>query len=295
MTRIVKPGDANNLIQRYLNGEGAGAAGKAIGIAQSQALRILHAYKIPIRSRRLRVPDSAIGRYINGESEVSLAIAFNVSRGVIRRQLIEANISPRNHSEGMYVRMKRTPPDERLRLATAAHTAIRGKMRSDKERARRAITSQSTLRYVTPTETIVMDWLKVRDVTCTPQLAIGGYNVDIAIHMPSVALEIQCSGGGSASRPHNHIKRTKYLLHSGWHVLYVLISTSHPLLEALADNLVAWMETLGRNKPYIGEYQVVRGDGEFVSSLSADFQDGTCIMYRTRRNNTAGQHPVIRQ
>lgn len=69
--------------------------------------------------------EEIIERFKSGDSVKAIAEHFKVGRPAIVRRLKEAGLKPRNRSEGMYARMARTTPEERKRLASAAHKAIR--------------------------------------------------------------------------------------------------------------------------------------------------------------------------
>lgn len=235
-----------------------------------------------------------IQRYLSGESEKALAVAFGVSRPVIRRRLLEHGIKPRNRSEGMFARMARTSPEDRSRLAEAAHAAVRGKRRTWDELLLRAKTREKTGQYVVKTEMILMNWFQARGATCTPQKAVGRYNVDIALYEPPIAVEVRYSRWPGCSRPKNHIQRTVDLLNAGWHVLYVLIDREHPLLEATADEIVSWAKGLRGLPSFPSQYRVIRGDGEDAPFLSSQFQSGACVFSHATGTNPSSHHRVPR-
>ena len=215
--------------------------------------------------------DELIQRYIDGESEQSLALAYGISRPTIRRRLIARGITPRNRSQSMSIRMSRTNVAQRLQMTTNAHKARRAMGSSVEELHAKALSRQRSLSKAAPLENDLLLLLEERGLACTPQLAVGAYNLDIGIHAPPIAVEIQWSSRPFSSRPNYHRKRTEYLLNQGWHVCYVLVNRMHPLRDAAADDIISWAKELGGSKPPRGQYRVIRGDGQFVAALSGQF------------------------
>src|SRR6266568_3349358 len=81
-----------------------------------------------VNMSRERIPlevSDLVKRYLGGESENALAKSLGVSRNVIERRLRETNIKRRGGSASMFLRMSQTSPEERSRLAFAAHEAVR--------------------------------------------------------------------------------------------------------------------------------------------------------------------------
>lgn len=216
--------------------------------------------------------DDLVRRYVVGESEKALAEAFGVGRQAIRRVLLEAGIQPRNRSEGMFTRMAQTSPEERARLASAAHAAVRGRSvpRAEKEaRARTMEARGASAHTVSPAELVFAGWLRENGLPVVHQKAVGPYNVDIAAG--SVAVEIL---GGGWHRAKLHGERLRYILDAGWDVIYIWAAArDYPLGPGAAEYVIAHLEFRDRNPAAPRCYRVIRGGGQFVAGGSADCDD----------------------
>lgn len=225
--------------------------------------------------RRYNIPldvDDLVQRYARGESEKALAETFGVSRDVIRRRLVKAGVEPRNRSDAMFVRMAHASPEERSRLADAAHAAVRGKPRSTEfliSRAKGIETLGAAHGTVSAAEILLASMLRGYWLQVTHQKAIGPYNADLAAG--TVAVEVL---GGSWHRSKRHRKRLRYLLDAGWDVIFVWVDGLHyPLGRGAAEYVAAHCEFRSRNPAAPRCYRVIRGDGKFVAEGSADGDD----------------------
>ena len=226
-------------------------------------------------SRKIEIPNlvNFVRRYEAGESVKALASELGISRIVFRRNLLAAGVDPRNRSQGMFARMARTAPNERRQLAAAANIGRRNvsPVRELEISCLQAQTKERTLAKAAPLEFDFMAWMIELGFACTPQKAVGPYNLDIAVHQPPIAVEIAFSSNPFSSRPRHHRERTEYLLNAGWHVCYILVNRMHPLRIQAAQNIITWAQLLSCNETNRRQYRVIRGDGEFVSSLSNQF------------------------
>lgn len=225
--------------------------------------------------RRYNVPidvDDLVKRYSRGESEKALAKVFGVSRTIIRNRLVKAGVQPRGRSEAMFIRMANTSPEERARLATAAHDAVRGKPKTPEFLlARAAGVEKQGARHgnVSPAELILASDLRNATLPVVHQKAIGPYNVDIATG--TVAVEVL---GGGWHRSKLHGKRLRYMLDAGWDVIYIWVDGRRsPLRPGAAQYVVAHCEFRDGNPALPRCYRVIRGGGEFVAEGSADGDD----------------------
>ncbi len=211
---------------------------------------------------KLNIPnlDSILQRYVNGESELSLARQIGVDRGVIRRRLISAGIRPRNISEANIFSMSQMSSEERKARAAMANSKVKGMKRSDEDCIRRAIARQKTLQYISATEIIIRRWFEQRHIKCVPQLAVFRYNLDIAIESPPIDVEVKYCSTSHVSLNKRIHGRTKYLLNHGWHVAFIMIDPNHPLLEIVADNIADW--AYGLNQTPYPQYKVFNGNGD---------------------------------
>ena len=203
--------------------------------------------------------DDLVRRYLAGTSEQTLAAELGVSRTPVRRILLEAGVEPRGRSDAMLLRMAQTSPDERQRLAAAAHDAVRGKRRGPDELALRAVARQVTCQYLGRGEDLLRGWLAERGLPTTPQLAAGPYNIDLAA--PPVAVELWLSTNHPMRRARLR-QKTEDLCDLGWLVVWVWVGNGDMLCESVADKIVTLAESARRDPSLLGQHRVVRGRGD---------------------------------
>ena len=207
-----------------------------------------------------------INRYLSGESVKHLAESFGFSRQVVYRVLRHANITPRNRSESMYVRMEQTPPEERKRLALAANEAKRGLANTPEMLHKRALAHK---RFIGVFEREFIDALTNAGIPVVPQQPFLSYN--FAICCGNIAVEIDTQGGIPTHKPKT-MKRIVECLHAGMNMLYVAIppKTASIPVECY-DKVISIVEECRRNPPARCQYWVVRRTGEVYSTGSFDF------------------------
>jgi hypothetical protein len=225
--------------------------------------------------RRYNIPldvDDLVRRYVAGESEKALAESLDVSRGTVRNRLLKAGVQPRNRSEGMFTRMAQTSPEERARLASAAHAAVRGRPLSTSHKLASAATKEAmgiNAPGVSPAEKMLAGWLAEAGLPVISQKAVGPYNVDIA--SGTVAVEIF---GGGWHKTKLEGERLRYILNAGWDVLYIWVhATRFPLTAGAAQYVLAHCQFRDGNPAAPRCYRVIRGGGEFIAEGSADGDD----------------------
>ena len=274
MTRKVPPEQLAHARHLYESGLSIAAVAEALAIPFATAQGWLYRSGVLMREsstgshtaslkRHSGIVNAVVNRYTAGDSEKSLAAEFSVSRAVIRRILVREGIRPRGRSESMYLRMEHTPADERRALTTAAHAFNRGRRKSADWLARQAIGKQITLCRVGNGEDIFAEWLRQRGLESIPQLAVSKYNLDLAI--APVAVEIHVSPANPLAIPRIR-QRVKDLTELGWHIIYVWVTKSHFLSERAADDVVAFLQVAKSDPSSIGQYRVIRGSGQFVTS-----------------------------
>lgn len=226
---------------------------------------------------RLDVPD-LVRRYQAGESVQKLARERGVDRGIVRRRLVESGIQPRNRSASLKVRMGRMTPAEKKRLTAAAHRARRGAKISAAETGKRSVSRQRSLSHAAPAVLRFGRRLKKRGLAVIPEMAIGPYNLDLAIQSPPVAVEVYAARAASGLMLARHPKRTKYLLDRGWTVLIVWANPlRYPLGVATEEHIVAIAEEMRRRPSARGQYRVIRGDGQSPPACKSYLNDPALI------------------
>lgn len=225
--------------------------------------------------------DDIVRRYESGESEKSIADSFRVDRGVIRRRLISAGVTPRNCSSAMYVRMANTTAEERLRLTQAAHDAVRGKPKRPETLIKSAKTRERTraLERRSDIEGEFAMMLAAREIKFRRNAAVGPYNVDFAVDSHSVAVEI-FGGGWHAHGSHadRFLKRTKYLMDRSWSVVVIWADRRRtPLSRGAVDELVAHMNARRANPSTGRQYRMLLGNGEDAPALRSYLNDPATV------------------
>jgi very-short-patch-repair endonuclease len=234
--------------------------------------------------------DNLVQSYVSGESELSIANRFGISRSVVRRLLLKSGVQPRGQSEANIVSMSRMTPEQREARCASAHASARGRKQKLVEKVRRAQTRQNRLRGVSQIESALCTKLTDRGLQVVQQQAIGPYNCDIGA--APVAVEVF---GGGWHWHGRHLKRAperiRYLLDAGWHVLMVSVTSRHPVSDALADYIASYVEAARSNPTAVREYRVVRGAGELMASGSANDDEISIVpALGYRRDATSGRY-----
>lgn len=204
--------------------------------------------------------------YNSGYSVKRLATEFNCSRSVITKNLLSIGIIPRNRSDAMFLRMSQTSPEERTRLTIAAHNAIRGKPQPIDRICKSAITREKTLVGSTQIEIDFCNLLINQGFSCTPQKAIGPYNIDIFINIPQIAIEI-FGGGWHNCRRHSarDSKRIEYFLDCGITPLIIWNTNRWPLGSEAIKYIISLSEKLSSTPPVRSEKHMIGGNGYLIS------------------------------
>jgi very-short-patch-repair endonuclease len=213
--------------------------------------------------------DNLVRLYQEGWSENRLAKHLGVSRPVIRRRLLESGVHIRSQSEAEALKWSLMTPEQRARQVEAAHKAARGRPKTIEEKLKLA-TTRYRLGHMSSYEVIFANMLGRLGLAVIPQAPCGPYNIDLAVG--PIAVEIFGGGfhmsGRHLARAH---ERAKYLFDAGWHILAIWVDKRrYPLTIHAAEYLATWLKELRRDPPPIGQYRVIRGNGEPVALGSAN-------------------------
>jgi hypothetical protein len=218
--------------------------------------------------KRIELPIEEIcQRYQQGETELSLAKAFGVSRPVIVRRLEEFGIVRRTQGETNRLLIASRTSEQRQAYSKAAHDAVRGTHATFETKCKNALTRQERQLGISPAEQLLHRWLIDRGVESIPQKAIGPYNADLAID--HTAIEIY--GGGWHASGH-HIKRAaerrRYLIESGYSILIIWVDgRKWPLSHYVADYIVSFI-----SQHHNPTTHVLNGKGEEFSPENAYYK-----------------------
>lgn len=278
MPRELSAVDIQQLVDRYVAGEWVSALAREVGAHSTFLYPHLKRLNIPVRQDRVRHHQrpAIVGlaeRFHAGESVLSLSKRYGVSRSVITHRLRALGLTPRGQSETERIKWSRMTARARSRQVRAAHEAVRGHPKSMAARCALALARERrgfNQPQIGAGERALFAMLTERGLTVRPQAAIGPYNCDLAVD--AVAVEVfggnwhWCGSHGARLHP-----RTRYLLNRGWHVYIVVVSKCFPLVEAVADDLLAFVQRTSRDPTGRREYRVIRGDAQLLSS--GDAQD----------------------
>lgn len=267
MTRALDPALVDKAVALYVSGKTLAQVSTEVGIGTSTLLRKLKARGVETTNPLWRkdIPSEEVClRYESGETEFDLAATFSVDRSVIARILREGGASRRGMSAAGTLRYVGTTREERQAITRNANVAVRGVPANPNQLRKAAITRQTRPPKPSPYEALMARWLRERHCPYVRECAVDKYNVDFAIS--PVAVEIL--GGewhGTRTKAVIHGQRTPHLLDAGWAVLFVWATANCPLTPAAADYVVAYVDETRRNPALVGEYRVIRGDGELIA------------------------------
>jgi very-short-patch-repair endonuclease len=232
-----------------------------------------------------------IERHKSGVSIKELSKETGIGRKTITRRFESVGFVQRNRSESMFVRMANTAPEERARLAAAAHEAVKGRKHTINEQIQRAKTREIRRIGISRTEQILSQMLNDLGFLVTPQKAIHTYNVDIAINGSPVVVEV-FGGGWHASGKHliRHRQRFDYLINNGYYPIVVWVDgTKFPLESGAANYIVANIEEIRRAKPVWSKEKMIRGNGDPVSIFRLDNDDIAGVVPPNTRDDITGR------
>lgn len=224
--------------------------------------------------------------HLAGETIQKLASDFGVSRPTIIRRLRRAEVPVRSQSEAGFLRY-RNRPGEGKRVTAAAHEAVRGKQQTIEHRRKYARARQANPPAMSVHEAMFAAWLDERNIPYVREMAVDKYNLDFAI--APVAVEIL--GGewhGTRKKAAQHRSRTPEILNSGWALLLIWATPTCPLTPAAADYAISHLEAVRADPSLIGEYRVIRGDGQLLARARAEDYEATGIPPARKGSNTIG-------
>lgn len=214
--------------------------------------------------------NNLIEAYKSGQSIKQLSIVNNVSRNVIYRILRENNIATRNRSEAMFNRMAQTSFAEKQHIALAANIARRTIPTSDVENIRKALAAEKLLYKAGEGEKEIFDFLSEKGYNPVWQKAFKSYNFDIAVG--NVAVEISVCTSNPLKLAHN-LKKVVECTKFGWNFIFVWCKPHKVIFsDAAYNDIIAYIERSNSDKSFIGQYRVIRCNGEFYTAGGFDVQ-----------------------
>ena len=214
--------------------------------------------------RNLVDTNNVISEYFAGKSVKQLSADHGCSRQVIYRVLRDANITPRNRSEAMYLRMSQTSPEERKCLAKAANIAKRGLPNSEEMLRKRALAQNH---FIGIGEAQFAMFLRFSNIPVVLQEPFLSYNLDIGCGNVAVEIHTQTASPLTA----RFSKKLMKCLKAGKNMIYVWIDPRSMRIDNICyQKVVSLVQEVRSNPPSRCQYWVIRGTGELYASGSFD-------------------------
>jgi very-short-patch-repair endonuclease len=272
MTRKLSTSDVNNLVKLYLSGERTVGISHQFNVTVPTVLSRLRERNIPIRKSGPTCPsvplDEAIRLYGEGIGIVALGERYGVDAMTVRKRLDKAGVCLRKGSDANLIRWRNMSVDERTATVEAAHNSVRGVRKSSDNLRRKALTIEHLAKgsYL---ENQLHSLLVDAGLSPVPQVAVGRYNIDLAI----APLAVEVWGGDWHMKGHHASifgERTRQLFDCGWSVLHVIVSQRQLPTAVTAKNVVAFLDIARSLPPNLRKYWVIRRDGQIVTFGSSD-------------------------
>src|SRR5690606_5751241 len=150
--------------------------------------------------------------HLAGKSILALSKETGVSRVEINRRFKKLGLEWRNMSEAAILSASQHSPEFRKKRAEKAHAARRGSVDGFETKCKRA--KGRTNDRIGMFELEIVEHLRKMGAIADNQWPFGIYNIDIAIHLPTVAVEVYSMHPSRARMAQLH-ERTKYILNQG--------------------------------------------------------------------------------
>lgn len=257
--------DVDQLVQRYRNGETLRELAADVGCSQkaiSWRLRARGEVLRPAHSKPLDIPDveDLIQAYIDGQPMSKVTARAGISDKTLKRRL---------EQRGIPIRIRSSYPA----VTGPAHAAARGRKVPMESLVAMAAGRHGSTTGASAYELELACWLAARGLVTVPQYAVGKYNVDLAVEVPRVAVEVRAGGYGPRSLA-RWPQRVVDLLDAGWDLVEVRVRY-FPLTPDLADKLVAYVECRRGQPAAAREHRVVRGNGQPMTPRRRQGKDRT--------------------
>jgi len=221
-------------------------------------------------------PKELLAMYKSGMWKNEIAEEIGLSESTVGKYLAKLGIPiAEDRSEAMKTRLERMTQEERHALSKAAHDAVRGSKRSWEDLVKRAKGLEGAGKTRGKAESDLFEIFKSRGIKTVPQKAIGKYNIDFAVGR--VAVEVT----GRNRKPGRHAiykKRVKYILNSGFSLVYVWANSTFPIQEGAADYIISLNKKISGDPSLIGKYWVIRRDGKLLATGGLDSNDFAGIL-----------------
>jgi very-short-patch-repair endonuclease len=277
MATVLSDADARDLVHRYAARELTTKLCREYRITPPQLYRHLREAGVPKRGqpdkrKRIDLPP-LIGAYLSGESMKSISDRTGHARTMLVQRFKEQGVEVRSYSDAEYLKWGKVKRDRAavVRQCGAAWKAATGRIASPETQAQIARTVHQRLRRRGFYEDFIAGQL--RDAGCgsvEQQYPVGPYNIDVALDVPRVAVEVVNGVVRSTSRP-AYPERTQHLLDAGWAMVFLIIRKRILDGRAVAQQIAAFAQLVSGDESARRQYRVVRGDGEVAAPGSFEF------------------------
>lgn len=235
--------------------------------------------------------DHLCSLYQSGASVLQMANTLGVSRPVITRRLAQLGLKARTASEAQFLRNARYTPEQRRQFTAGAHAACRGVKQTLEHRCKIAATKQATAVVPPPRyEGDMYGWLTAAGLAPVCQMALGPYNLDLALCESRIAVEVF---GGHWHATGRHARRfrerTEYILGAGWVPVYIWVTHGWKgrihWSRASAEYVVSLHQVRCSGEPAAGKEHVIRGDGYTTETAEINPYNGALILNASRGND----------
>lgn len=275
-----------HLIELHRTGMQVPAMSKALGLSVNTIYRRLSALGLPLnRQRTWRDLDgeSIAREYRDGISVLELATAHNIARASIELVLADQGVTKRTAGEQMLILNSKRTPEQRKAQAAAAHEAKRGRPNSEEALERAAIARyRDSSGNVGPSELLMARWLTDRGLPVDAQIPVGKYNCDIGV---GDRFAVELFGGNwhaTGTHAQREPERAEYIMGRGISLCYVWDQRRCRLQEAAADQVVSYFQLACLDPSPVGQYWVVRGDGQLLATGRGQLDHGAIPISQSR-------------
>lgn len=257
MPGVLNHARGRHLVADYQSGMTVNEVAAKHGCKAETVCKWMARLGVKARSRKL-VIDSArlVAEYTAGKSLNALAMEFGCERGPLLNCLKENGVKIRGRSDAEQLKWAGMTDERKAAQMAMAHKSRPGAYVDD-----------------------VMAMVTAAGYECEGQFAVGPYDIDIAVHELSVAMEVTCFSPGTFRRTKSR-ERCEHLLNRGWCVVYLRRPSSQFCRGRavgtyfdhgfVAEQVVAFLDRARRDPSVRGKYRVLHCHPEFSPALGYD-------------------------
>lgn len=228
--------------------------------------------------------ERVVREYREGLSVLELSKIYDIARLSIDALLADQGVAKRTPGEQQIIRNASLTPEQRKANAAAAHEAKRGRPNSEDALERAAVARhRDGTAHVGPSELLMARWLTDRGLPTSPQVPVGKYNCDIGI---GDRFAVEMFGGNwhsTGDHARREPERAEYVMGRGISLCYVWDQRRCRLQEAAADQVVSYFQLASLDPSPLGQYWVIRGDGELLATGRGQLDHGAIAISQRAR------------